>query len=109
MSRQALAALAYVIHELRPDWGKPGIHAALERAHHDTPDLRAVAHAAITATLRDDQRTPAIIALPGQHWDCETNRGATLPPRPRILTEPMPPPLPAETIAAYTERIRRNQ
>lgn len=108
MSRQALSALAYVVHELRPDWGKPGIQAALERAHQNTPDLRAVAHAAITATLRDDQRTPAIIALPGQHWDCQ-QRGATLPPRPRILTEPMPDPLPAETITRYTDRIRRNQ
>lgn len=109
MSRQALSALAYVIHELRPDWGKPGIQAALDRAHQNTPDLRAVAHAAITATLRDDQRTPAIIALPGPHWDCDTNRGATLPPRPRILTEPMPPPLPPDTIAKFTQQIRSNQ
>ena len=108
MSRQALSALAYIIHELRPDWGKPGIHAALERAHQGTPDLQAVAHAAITATLRDDQRTPSIIAMPGAHWDCQ-QRGVALPPRPRILTEPKPPPLPAETIARYTDQIRSNR
>lgn len=88
-ARQALSALSYVIHELRPDWGKTGIQAAIDRAYQGTPDMRAVAHAAIAATLRHDQRTPAIIALPGPHWGCDNNRGATLPPKPKCLTEPM--------------------
>ena len=106
MSRRAISTLAYVIHELRPDWDRPGIEAALERAHQTNPDLAAITHAAIAATNRDDQHTPAIIALPGPHWTCTSSQTSPLPPKPRCLEEPMGEPIPAETRAHHLARIR---
>ena len=53
-------ALAAVIHAIRPDWGTPGILAAI-RSHPLAP-LDQIAAAAVWATTRRDQHTPHLIA-----------------------------------------------
>ncbi|MGD8214615.1 hypothetical protein [Aestuariimicrobium sp. Y1814] len=59
-------ALAFIVASIRPDWGQPGILAALRKLEHKP--LADVAMAAIHATERTDQRTPAFIPSPGEHW-----------------------------------------
>ena len=66
VTREWVARLASLVHELRPDWQEPGIRSALTRVA-DRP-LIDVAAAAIAASRRTDQRTPAIIAADGTHW-----------------------------------------
>lgn len=39
-------------------------------------------------------------------WHLDDDR-APLPPKPPALSEPKPPPLPAEIIRAYRDRIRK--
>lgn len=60
-------ALATLIHELRSDWGIPGIVAELRKAA-DRGTPFDVALAAIHAAQDEKNRTPAVIALPGPHW-----------------------------------------
>jgi hypothetical protein len=60
------AALAYLVHAIRPDWDRPGIERVITRIE---ADLAATAHAAIVAAVtRKDQKTPAVIAMAGSHW-----------------------------------------
>ena len=67
MSRdQQHRAIAFLVEAIRPDWGAPGVMAALDKLR-DRP-LADVAVAAIRATARTDQRTPAVIAMGGEHW-----------------------------------------
>lgn len=60
-------ALARLVHELRPDWDVPGIEAALGKVRNDSSAYE-LAVAALRASWRHENRTPAIIALPGPHW-----------------------------------------
>ena len=72
--------IASLVHTIRPDWDKPGIRAALHQVA-DRPLALATIAATIAATTRTDQRTPAIIALDGDHWTkAHTTLGTT--PRP---------------------------
>lgn len=80
MTKDEAAALAGFIELLRrrlpgDTWHKPGIEDALGRARKraDAPDL---AHAAIAAACRPENRTPAIIGMDGPHW-----RESVKPPR----------------------------
>lgn len=59
-------ALATLVATLRPDWGIPGVRAALHQARHRAP-AHELAIAAIRCT-RGDARTPAVIAMDGPHW-----------------------------------------
>ena len=84
MTKDEAAALARFIELIRKrlpgdTWHKPGIEDALARARKraDCPDL---AHAAIAAALRPENRTPAVIGMDGPHW-----REATRPPRPEQI------------------------
>ena len=78
VTREWVARLASLVHELRPDWQEPGIRSALTRVA-DRP-LIDVAAAAIAASRRTDQRTPAIIAADGSHWaKADTQRTYTEP------------------------------
>ena len=61
-----IGRLASLVHAIRNDWDEQGIRSALLKVA-DRP-LADVARAAISATSRTDQRTPAVIALDGEHW-----------------------------------------
>lgn len=67
ITRPQADALAALIHELRPEWGIPGIVKALHDAR-DRGDAYAVTVAAIHAASDLANRTPAVIAMPGAHW-----------------------------------------
>lgn len=86
MTKDEAAALARFIELLRrrlpgDTWHKPGIENALgiARKRADAPDL---AHAAIAAAIRPENRTPAVIGMDGPHW-----REATKPPRPEHVDD----------------------
>jgi len=64
--RQA-RALAALVAALRPDWGERGILKALSDARELGPPWH-IAHAALNAAEVPTNRTPAVIALPGDHW-----------------------------------------
>jgi len=87
---QQLDAIAWLVSTIRPDWGRPGVRAQLDRLPDADPgDLAVVA---ITAAItRRDQRTPAVIAMGGDHW-------AHLPSgtRPGIPMRRWQPPAPAD-------------
>ena len=67
IDRDQAQALAALIATLRPDWQPPGILKALSdaRTRGTAWDL---AHAALYAAQDPSVRTPAVIALPGDHW-----------------------------------------
>lgn len=67
MTRAQAASLAAFIASVREDWGHAGIVAALGEARCMGTALD-VAHAALSAASRVENRTPAVIALPGPHW-----------------------------------------
>ena len=70
--------LASLVHAIRPDWDEAGIRSVLSRCA-DRP-LAAVTLAAVTAAVtRGDQRSPAIIAMTGSHWDTPAWTPATEP------------------------------
>lgn len=75
----AIRAIAYLTAIVRPDWDRPGIEAVLRRID-PAVGIAAMTHAAMTcAELRRDQRTPAVIATAGAHWQ---HTDAATPPRP---------------------------
>ena len=81
---RAERALAAVVHEIRDEWDEHGITATLRRCS-DRPLADVAAAALYAAIKRTDQRTPACIALPGEHWQALTRlRGETASaPEPR--------------------------
>ena len=60
-------ALAAVVHEIRDEWDEHGVTAILRKLS-DKPLADVSAAALYCAAYRTDQRTPACIALPGEHW-----------------------------------------
>ena len=81
---RAERALAAIVHEIRDEWDEPGITAALRRCS-DRPIAEVTAAALYCATKRTDQRSPACIAMSGEHWQSLTRlRGETAAaPEPR--------------------------
>lgn len=63
-----LGALAALVAALRPDWQAPGIRASLDQAAARPVTGYDLAQAALRAAANTDIRTPAVIALDGQHW-----------------------------------------
>ncbi len=83
VTSEAADRLAVTIHELRPDWDRPGIRSALRKVA-DRP-LGVVIIAATTAAMtRTDQRSPAVIAMTGAHWP--TLNGAQPAREPGLVT-----------------------
>ena len=64
---KAERALAFLVHEIRDEWDEHGVASALHKCS-DKPLSDVVAAALDCATRRHDQRTPACIALDGEHW-----------------------------------------
>jgi hypothetical protein len=69
---KAERALAFLIHEIRGDWDEHGVNTVLRKCS-DKPLPDVVAAALDCATRRHDQRTPACIALEGEHWRALVN------------------------------------
>lgn len=86
MTKQQAEALAQFLHMLRPGWEEAGIVAALGNARlmGTAGDL---AIAALAAAAEPNNRTPAVIAMPGSHWSHSALRhkssANTTPPRNR--------------------------
>lgn len=68
MDRTEAQDIAAAVNGLRPDWGIPGIMQALEKLQdRDAASVRTAAlHA---AKNRTDQRSPAVLAFDGEHWN----------------------------------------
>jgi hypothetical protein len=71
LTREQAHKLAEFISTIRPDWGTPGVVKALSDAR-TRGDVAQVAQAAVRAAATPTNRTPAIIALPGPHWQSTT-------------------------------------
>ena len=76
--------LANLVHAIRHDWDEAGIRSAILKVA-DRP-LLEVAVAALAATGRVDQRTPAVIALDGEHWRILHPAPAPAPRTPVLIT-----------------------
>lgn len=76
MTRDQAQALTALIHALRPDWDQQGVYAALAKARTmgTAPEL---AIAAIRAADTPINKTPAVIAMQGPHW--QPTRPTTAP------------------------------
>lgn len=61
------AALAALIHQLRPDWA-PNSLMTLIGKHKDAHDFPGLCKAAVQVATNPEARTPALIFLPGPHW-----------------------------------------
>ena len=100
-----IAALAYIVNAIRPEWDRPGIERVLNRAATDFP---ALAHAAIVAAAtRADQRTPSVITMTGPHWgNCTGEKPAVGLPRWR---DPFADATPADPDTIRAIRARKDQ
>ncbi|MBM7480150.1 hypothetical protein ACFP63_08795 [Oerskovia jenensis] len=67
INREQAHALAALVAALRGDWDTPGVLKALSDAR-DRGDVFRLAHAALYAAETPTNRTPAVIALAGEHW-----------------------------------------
>ena len=63
---QQARAVAYLLHEIRPDWGVRSLLSLMEK--HQPGDLGALVIAATTKALEPSCLTPAPIFHPGNHW-----------------------------------------
>jgi len=78
LSRSQGEALTALLHQLRRDWGLPGIAATLRK----TATLGTAADitvAAVRCAANPQMRTPALIAEPGPHWQ-GTDTGQRMAP-----------------------------
>lgn len=63
ISKRAVAALAALVHELRPDWDEPGVAAEIRRAVEHVPPMR-LARSLLRAADDPRNETPAAIRFP---------------------------------------------
>lgn len=75
INREQAHAVAALVAALRPEWDTPGILKALSDAR-DRGTAWDVAHAALHAAENPRAKTPAIIALAGEHWTKGKELGA---------------------------------
>lgn len=67
MTKIQAEKIAAAVNTIRPDWDITGITAALGKARNEG-EAWQVAIAAIAAAANTNNRTPAVLALPGEHW-----------------------------------------
>lgn len=72
---QHARAVAYLLHEIRPDWGVASLLSLIDK--HQPQDLGPLIIAATTKALEATCKTPAPIWVPGPHWP--TKARAALP------------------------------
>ena len=78
MTKSQGEALTALLHQLRKDWGLPGIAAAIRKASLGASAVD-VAVAACRCAADPTMRTPALIPTPGPHWQ-GTTAGSRLAP-----------------------------
>ena len=61
-------ALADLLHQLRPEWAKPAIMAALREHYRHPAGFNIVAQAAVTAANNPANQAPCSIFFDGPHW-----------------------------------------
>lgn len=64
---QQARALAFLLHEIRPDWGVTSLMSLIDK-HRDIPDLGPLLIAATTKAMESSCKTPGPIFTPGPHW-----------------------------------------
>ena len=69
-----LRAIAHLVARIRPEWHQTGVVAVLRDCPDDKLADTAIA-ALVCARDRNDQATPAVIALDGAHWRIGTSSG----------------------------------
>jgi len=101
---RAERALAFLLHEIRDEWDEHGVLSVLRKLS-DKPLAEVSAASIHCAFHRTDQRTPACIALSGEHWQALNRMANQAPatPLPPYYEHPSPP---EPIIAATPERIR---
>jgi hypothetical protein len=67
---QQARAVAYLLHELRPDWGVQSLLSLIGK--HQDVDLGPLIIAATTKALEPSCVTPAPIWVPGPHWPAKS-------------------------------------
>jgi len=75
MTHKQMTTLAAHLNSLRPDWGRAGCEAALDKARHLAPPW-VLSIAAVNYTQNASARTPEGIAHEGPHW-----QGSAVEPR----------------------------
>src|SRR5690606_20906340 len=83
--------IATAVNAIRPDWDISGITTALGKARTEGEPWQ-LAIAAFAAAANSDNRTPAVIALPGHHWRPARLNATPTPRPPRPLRRPPHPP-----------------
>lgn len=72
-------AIAYLLHEIRPDWGIASLMSLIDK-HRDVPDLGPLIIAAATKAMEASCVTPAPIFHPGAHWPASAKAQLPKPP-----------------------------
>ncbi|MCZ9884129.1 hypothetical protein [Arthrobacter sp. B2a2-09] len=67
ITNQQKRAVAYLLHEIRPDWPVASLVSLIDK-HRDVPSLGALTIAATTKAMEATCKTPAPIFHPGPHW-----------------------------------------
>lgn len=61
-------ALAGILQQIRPEWARPAIMAALREHYRHPAGFNIVAQAAVTAANNPNNRAPCSIFFDGPHW-----------------------------------------
>lgn len=72
-------AVAYLLHEIRPDWPVASLVSLIGK-HSDTVSLGALTIAAATKALERTCQTPGPIFHPGPHWPASVRAQLPKPP-----------------------------
>lgn len=64
---QQARAIAYLLHELRTDWGVQSLLSLIDK-HKDAVSIGPLTIAAVTKAMEPTCKTPAPIFHPGPHW-----------------------------------------
>lgn len=72
-------AVAYLLHEIRPDWGVASLVSLIDK-HSDASDLGALIIAATTKATEASCVTPGPIFHPGPHWPAKARKALPKPP-----------------------------
>ena len=79
ITEQQGRAIAYLLHEIRPDWGIASLVSLIDK-HGDPPDLGPLIIAATTKAMEPSCQTPAPIFHPGPHWPAKAKAKMPNPP-----------------------------